>query len=65
MKRKFLITNDVGLAQDKVNHAVSVLRSEDFDQQYLHELDDVLVEALIHLQQALDNLVFEEDFTND
>ena len=56
MKNKFLITNDVGLALDKVNHVVSIFRHEDFDIQYLYELDEVLVETLSHLQQALDNL---------
>lgn len=60
MKRKFLITNDVGLAKDKVNYVVSVFRSEEFDPQYLYELDEVLIETLGHLQQALENLGEEE-----
>lgn len=60
MKRKFLITNDVGLAKDKVNYVVSIFRSEEFDPQYLYELDEVLIEALGHLEQALGNLGDEE-----
>ena len=56
MKRKFLITSDVGVALDKVNSVISAFRSENFDTKYLYELDEVLVETLAHLQQALDNL---------
>lgn len=60
MKNKFLISNDVGVALDKVNSVISVFRSENFTTEYLYELDEVLVETLSHLQQALDNLDSEE-----
>lgn len=56
MKSKFLITNDIGVALDKVNCVLSAFRSEDFSTEYLYELDEVLVETLAHLQQALVNL---------
>ena len=61
MKHKFLITNDIGIALDKVNSVISVFRSENFTTEYLYELDEVLIETLSHLQQALDNLDSEED----
>lgn len=61
MKRKFLITNDVGLAQDKVNSVVSMLRTEDgFDYNRLDEIDETLIEVLGYLEQALENLGDEE-----
>lgn len=61
MKHKFLITNDIGIALDKVNSVISVFRGENFTTEYLYELDEVLIETLSHLQQALDNLDSEED----
>ena len=62
MKRKFLITNDVGLSLDKVNSVIDTIRAEDgFEYENLDSMDETLVEVLEHLQQALDNLVFEED----
>lgn len=65
MKRKFLITNDVGLSLDKVNTVLDYIRTEDgFEYENLNTIDDLLIEVLSHLQQALDNLVFEEDFDN-
>ena len=66
MKRKFLITNDVGLSLDKVNTVLDYIRTEDgFEYENLNTIDDLLIEVLSHLQQALDNLVFEEEFYND
>ena len=63
MKRKFLITNDVGLSLDKVNSVIDIIRAEDgFEYENLDSMDETLVEVLEHLQQALDNLVFEEDW---
>ena len=50
----------LGVALDKVNSVISVFRSENFTTEYLYELDEVLVETLSHLQQALDNLDSEE-----
>ena len=65
MKRKFLITNDVGVALDKVNIVLDYIRTEEgFEYENLNTIDDLLIEVLSHLQQALDNLVFEEDFDN-
>ena len=65
MKRKFLITNDVGLSLDKVNTVLDYIRTEDgFEYENLNTIDDLLIEVLSHLQQALDNLEFEEDFDN-
>lgn len=65
MKRKFLITNDVGLSLDKVNTVLDYIRTEDgFEYENLNTIDDLLIEVLSHLQQALDNLAFEEDFDN-
>ena len=62
MKQKFLITNDVGLSLDKVNSVIDTIRAEDgFEYENLDSMDETLVEVLEHLQQALDNLVFEED----
>ena len=66
MKRKFLITNDVGVALDKVNIVLDYIRTEDgFEYENLNTIDDLLIEVLSHLQQALDNLAFEEDFDNE
>lgn len=57
MKRKFLITNDVGVALDKVNIVLDYIRTEDgFEYENLNTIDDLLIEVLSHLQQALDNL---------
>ena len=62
MKRKFLITNDVGLSLDKVNSVIDNIRAEDgFEYENLNFIDDTLIEVLEHLQQALDNLDSEED----
>ncbi len=62
MKRKFLITNDVGLSLDKVNSVIDTIRAEDgFEYENLNFIDDTLIEVLEHLQQALDNLDSEED----
>ena len=62
MKRKLLITNDVGLSLDKVESVIDIIRAEDgFEYESLDSIDETLVEVLEHLQQALDNLVFEED----
>ena len=62
LKRKFLITNDVGLSLDKVNSVIDIIRAEDgFEYENLNFIDDTLIEVLEHLQQALGNLVFEED----
>ena len=62
MKRKFLITNDVGLSLDKVNSVIDIIRAEDgFEYENLNFIDDTLIEVLEHLQQALDNLDSEED----
>ena len=61
MKNKFLITNDVGLSLDKVNEVISLMRSKgEVDHEMLLEIDEVLIEVLAHLQQALDNLGEEE-----
>ena len=61
MKRKFLITNDVGLSFDKVNSVIDTIRAEDgFEYENLNFIDDTLIEVLEHLQQALDNLDSEE-----
>lgn len=63
MKRKFLITNDVGLSLDKVNSVIDIIRAEDgFEYENLDYMDETLVEVLEHLQQALNNLEFEEDW---
>ena len=62
MKRKLLITNDVGLSLDKVNSVIDIIRAEDgFEYENLNFIDDTLIEVLEHLQQALDNLDSEED----
>ena len=62
MKRKFLITNDVGLSLDKVNTVLDYIRTEDgFEYENLNTIDDLLIEVLSHLQQAMDNLG-EEDW---
>lgn len=66
MKRKFLITNDVGLAKDKISALLDDLKNEDCSN-YLDDglIEDIMIEVLSHLEQALDNLVFEEEFDND
>ena len=57
MKRKFLITNDVGVALDKVNIVLDYIRTEEgFEYENLNTIDDLLIEVLSHLQQAMDNL---------
>ena len=62
MKRKFLITNDVGLSLDKVNTVLDYIRTEDgFEYENLNTIDDLLIEVLSHLQQAMNNLG-EEDW---
>ena len=62
MKRKFLITNGVGLSLDKVKSVIDIIRAEDgFEYENLDFIDDTLIEVLEHLQQALDNLDSEED----
>jgi hypothetical protein len=62
MKRKFLITNDVGLALDKLGFILEEAQSE--DPNMLCDYHAELLDIADHLQQALDNLVFEEDFDN-
>ena len=62
MKRKFLITNDVGVTLDKVNTVLDYIRTEDgFEYENLNTIDDLLIEVLSHLQQAMNNLG-EEDW---
>lgn len=57
MKRKFLIINDVGLSLDKVNTVLDYIRTEDgFEYENLNTIDDLLIEVLSHLQQAMNNL---------
>ena len=47
MKRKFLITNDVGLSLDKVNSVIDTIRAEDgFEYENLNFIDDTLIEVL-------------------
>lgn len=62
MKRKFLITNDVGLALDKLGFILEEAQSE--DPNMLCDYHAELLHIADHLQQALGNLVFEEDFDN-
>ena len=62
MKRKFLITNDVGLALDKLGFILEEAQSEDTNM--LCDYHAELLYIADHLQQALDNLVYEEDFDN-
>ena len=59
MKRKYLITNDVGLAKDKVGWLVTQLRSEDWLDS-LESFEEEMLDALGHLEQALENLGDEE-----
>lgn len=59
MKRKFLITNDVGLAKDKVEWLVTQLQSEDWLDS-LESFEEEMLDALGHLEQALENLGDEE-----
>ena len=62
MKNKFLITNDVGSSLDKVNEVISLIRAEDgFDYDHLDTIDEILIEVLAHLDQALNNLDNEEE----
>lgn len=54
---KFLIENDIGLALDKVNAVISLMRSEDgFEVESREHMDDTLIEVLAHLSQAQTNL---------
>lgn len=63
MKHKFLITNDIRLALDKVNEVVGMIRAEDgFSWDDMYQVDDLLIETLEHLAQALDNV---EENDND
>lgn len=57
MKRKFLITNDVGLAKDKISTLLDDLKNEDCSC-YLDDglIEDIMIEVLGHLEQALENL---------
>ena len=50
MKRKFLITNDVGLAKDKVEWLDS-----------LESFEGEMLDALGHPEQALENLGDEDE----
>ena len=59
MKRKFLITNDVGLAKDKVEWLVTQLQSEDWLDS-LESFEEEMLDALGHIEQALENLGDEE-----
>ncbi len=54
MKRKFLITNDVGLALDKLGFILEEAQSE--DPIMLYDYYAELLDIADHLQQALDNL---------
>ena len=63
MKHKFLITNDIRLALDKINEVVNMISSEDgFSWADLYQVDDLLIETLEHLAQAFDNV---EENDND
>ena len=55
MKRKFLITNDVGLAKDKVVYLLEEMYSNG-GELYGCEYKDVLIEITNHLEQAIENL---------
>ena len=58
---KFLIENDIGLSLDKVNEVISLIRTEDgFEYENLDTIDELLIEVLSHLSQALNNLNNEE-----
>ena len=61
MKRKFLITNDVGLAKDKISALLNDLKNEDCSC-YLDGglIEDIMIEVLGHLEQCLENLGDEE-----
>ena len=61
MKRKFLITNDVGLAKDKVSVLLDDLKNEDCSC-YIKDglMEDIMIEVLGFLEQALENLGDEE-----
>ena len=61
MKRKFLITNDVGLAKDKISALLNDLKNEDCSC-YLDDglIEDIMTEVLGHLEQCLENLGEEE-----
>ena len=54
MKRKFLITNDVGLSLDKLGFILEEAQSE--DPNMLCDYHAELLHIADHLQQALDNL---------
>lgn len=57
MKRKFLITNDVGLAKDKIKSVLNVTQDEPYlSLGELDELSEMLIEVLSHLEQCLENL---------
>ena len=57
MKHKLLIINDIGLSFGKVNEAISLIRYENiFKYENLNKIDELLIETLSHLQQALENL---------
>lgn len=61
MKRKFLITNDVGLAKDKIDYLVECLNIEHGEPQYyISDFEDEIRAVQAHLQQALENLGDEE-----
>ena len=64
MKHKFLIENDVGLSLQKIDQLINDLQEIESFEDTLDNTEYVLREVLFHLQQALDNLVFEEDFDN-
>lgn len=61
MKRKFLITNDIGLAKDKISALLDGLKNEDCSC-YLDDglIEDIMIEVLGHLEQCLENLGDEE-----
>ena len=58
MKRKFLITNDVGLALDKLGFILEEAQNEDANM--LCDYHAELLHIADHLQQTLDNLGDEE-----
>lgn len=60
MKRKFLITNDVGLSKDKIDHLVECLDNEYDETQYLSDFEYEIRAVQAHLQKALENLGEEE-----
>lgn len=58
MKRKFLITNDIGLALDKLGYVLEEAQSEDANM--LCDYHAELLDIADHLQQAMENLGDEE-----